>query len=246
MNDIAKRIAELSPEKRKLLLERLNRPAALPIENGKAAPENITRPRRDSHTLPLSFAQQRLWFLDQLEPGSAAYNIPLAFRIDGALDSAALQHAFDEIIQRHEILRTTFDTANEQPVQIIAPVTAAPFTTLDLGELSATARTSELQRLTAEEAQRPFDLRNGPLLRITLLRFHEKEHVLLLTLHHIIADGWSSSRSTNWRVFSPPAHGTRTLSRNPVVFCRTKVDWYSPSKTNVVADSSTSVPCFCR
>ena len=191
MNDIAKRIAELSPEKRKLLLERLNRPAALPIENGKAAPENITRPRRDSHALPLSFAQQRLWFLDQLEPGSAAYNIPLAFRIDGALDGAALQHAFDEIIQRHEILRTTFDTANEQPVQIIAPVTAAPFTTVDLGELSATARTSELQRLTAEEAQRPFDLRNGPLLRITLLRLHEKEHVLLLTLHHIIADGWS-------------------------------------------------------
>ncbi len=191
MNDIAKRIAELSPEKRKLLLERLNRPAAQQNENGKVARASITRLRRDSSILPLSFAQQRLWFLDQLEPGSAAYNIPLAFRIDGALDSAALQHAFDEIIQRHEILRTTFGTANEQPVQIIAPVAAAPFTMVDLGELSATARASELQRLSTEEVQRPFDLRNGPLLRTTLLRLHEKEHVLLLTLHHIIADGWS-------------------------------------------------------
>jgi len=156
--------------------------------------------------LPLSFAQQRLWLLDQLEPGSAAYNVPLAVRLRGALAPALLRQIFAELVRRHEILRTTFDVRSGEPVQRIA----APFTpelpVIDLAGLPGLSdRTDPSDRsdpsdllarqaraLARDEARRPFDLRRGPLLRLTLLRLAAEEHVLLITLHHVIADGWST------------------------------------------------------
>jgi len=141
--------------------------------------------------LPLSFAQQRLWFLDQLEPGSPAYNIYAALRLDGALDVTALEQTLAEIICRHEILRTTYSMSDEQPVQVVAPSLRVPLEVFDVRALPRHERADEAQRLATHEASRPFDLARGPLLRACLLRLDEQEHILLLTMHHIISDGWS-------------------------------------------------------
>ncbi len=142
--------------------------------------------------LPASFAQQRLWFLDQLLPGSPIYNIRQAVRVSGDLDVVALRCALDALVARHEILRTTFESEGGQPVQVIASVGHIDVPLFDLSALQGQAREAEEQRLIAEEAQRAFDLRHGPLLRCTLLRLAPREHVLLLTVHHIVFDGWSS------------------------------------------------------
>ncbi|WP_325437736.1 non-ribosomal peptide synthase/polyketide synthase [Pseudomonas nitroreducens] len=144
--------------------------------------------------LPLSAAQSRLWFFWQMEPASAAYNVPGALRLRGELDETALRRAFDALVARHETLRTTFDEVDGQAFQRIQP--AQP---LDLARVDLSADVdaeSAARRLAEEEAQRPFDLRNGPLLRLTLMRLSPKEvadadHVLLLTMHHIVSDGWS-------------------------------------------------------
>jgi amino acid adenylation domain-containing protein len=141
--------------------------------------------------LPLSFAQQRLWFLDQLEPGSSFYNVAAAVRLDGLLNIAALNAAFDEIIRRHESLRTTFSDSAGAPQQVIAPEVKLTLPVFDLGSLPASEREAEASRRAAEEAQRPFDLSIGPLMRARLVRLAEHQHILLLTMHHIISDGWS-------------------------------------------------------
>ena len=141
--------------------------------------------------LPLSFAQQRLWLLDQLMPGSFLYNISEAVRLTGALDVAALEQTTNEIIRRHEVLRTTFPVVDGRPVQNIAPSLALTLPILDLGELDESERESEIRRLATEQARRPFDLARGPLARVTLLRLGKEEHVVLFTLHHIVSDGWS-------------------------------------------------------
>ena len=153
---------------------------------GSTAPL-VPRPRTGE--LPLSFAQERLWFLDRLQPGSAAYNIAGAVRLAGRLSVAALAAALAAIVERHEALRTTFRAGTGGPVQAIAPAAAAalPLPLVDLAGLPS----SEPSRLASEEAARPFDLASGPLLRATLLRLAAEEHVLLLTLHHIVFDGWS-------------------------------------------------------
>ncbi len=141
--------------------------------------------------LPLSFAQHRLWFLDQLEPGSTVYNVPIAVRIRGPLDVAALERSINEIIARHEILRTTFSTVEGEAVQIIAPSSSHSLPVVDLSGQAESARAEQARRLAREEAWRPFDLARGPLVRVTLLRLGQEDHVLLLTLHHIVSDGWS-------------------------------------------------------
>ncbi|MBA3246893.1 MAG: hypothetical protein H0T63_02280 [Pyrinomonadaceae bacterium] len=141
---------------------------------------------------PPSFAQQRLWFLDQLGPASPLYNHPSAIRLNGVLSVEALHQTLNGIVARHEILRTTFATVDEQPVQIITPTLGVPLPVIDLSELPETEREAEAQRLVREEAQRPFDLAQGPLLRTSLLRLGSEEHILLLALHHIISDGWST------------------------------------------------------
>ncbi|WP_365731752.1 amino acid adenylation domain-containing protein [Ramlibacter sp.] len=143
---------------------------------------------------PLSFAQQRLWFLDRFEPGTSQYNMPAALRLAGTLDLGALQRTFDDIVARHESLRTRFEvTADGQPVQRIDAPAPALLPLVDLGALPRTEREAEAARLAHEEAQAPFDLARGPLLRQKLLRLAPEEHVLLVTMHHIVSDGWSMS-----------------------------------------------------
>jgi amino acid adenylation domain-containing protein/non-ribosomal peptide synthase protein (TIGR01720 family) len=141
--------------------------------------------------LPLSFAQQRLWFLDQLESGSASYNLPAVVSLKGQLNIGALEAAINEIVRRHEILRTTFLTVDGRAAQRIAPVLSLPLTRIKVSNSSEREQAVEVRRLISEESRRPFDLAHGPLIRVSLLQLNEQEHVLLLTMHHIITDGWS-------------------------------------------------------
>ncbi|MBN3950378.1 MAG: amino acid adenylation domain-containing protein [Nostoc sp. NMS7] len=145
---------------------------------------------RDGH-LPLSFAQTRLWLLEQLQPGNSAYNMSAAVRLKGQINIAALEHSFNEIVRRHEALRTTFVVVDGRPVQVIAPTLTLTLPIIELREVAETEREGEVIRLATEEEQRPFDLERGSLLRTTLLRLGEAESVLLLVMHHIILDGWS-------------------------------------------------------
>lgn len=144
-----------------------------------------------SGNLPLSFAQERLWFLEQLEPNNCVYNIPYAIRLTGLLNVNALEQSLIEIAQRHEILRTAFPTVDGQPVQVISPDVALKLPVANLRELSEPEREDEIQRLTIEHIEQPFDLAQGPLWRFKLLRLAEEEYILLLTIHHIIFDGKS-------------------------------------------------------
>ncbi|HEX2271294.1 MAG TPA: amino acid adenylation domain-containing protein, partial [Pyrinomonadaceae bacterium] len=141
--------------------------------------------------LPLSFAQQRLWFLHQLEPGSAVYNCPAAVRFTGALNLAALAQSFTEVVRRHEVLRTRFAAREGSPVQIIGPSLPAPLPIVDLSGLPHSRAEVELERLARLEAQRAFDLSQDALLRTKVLRVSPDEHVVLVTMHHIVSDGWS-------------------------------------------------------
>lgn len=159
---------------------------------------------------PLSFAQERLWFLDQMAPGSTLYNEPLAFRMSGALNMVALGQTFEAIVARHESLRTTFPMMDEHPVQCIAERGSISLAVIDLAGLPDTDREHEAMRLAAEESKRPFDLAKGPLLRVNLLRLGDQEHILLLTMHHIVTDAWSieimvQEIATLYEAFS---HGT--------------------------------------
>jgi amino acid adenylation domain-containing protein len=153
------------------------------------APSIVPVPRAEK--LPLSFAQQRLWFLDQLEPNNPFYNNPGAVRLRGALNIAAFGKALNEIVRRHEILRTSFPAVMGQPVQFISPPVAINFPKIDLSELAEGQQESEVMRLAKREARQPFDLARGPMLRVTLLRLAEQDYVLLFTMHHIVSDGWS-------------------------------------------------------
>lgn len=149
------------------------------------------QPAERKGALPLSFAQQRLWFLDQLEPGSPLYNIHTLLRLSGPLEIAVLERTLNEIVRRHEVLRTNFRLSDEQPVQVIASELSLKLKVLDARGHPSAQREIEVQRLTAEEARRPFDLADGPLLRACLIQLGDQEHLLSLTVHHIIADGWS-------------------------------------------------------
>ena len=149
-------------------------------------------PKRDVHSpVPLSFAQQRLWVLDQLVPGNPFYNLPTAFQISGRLDVALFEACINELIRRHESLRTVFTTAAEEPVQVILPELTISVDTVDLRALPAAGQRRETIRLTGLEASRPFDLSRGPLLRVSLLELSQDAAVLLFTMHHIVSDAWS-------------------------------------------------------
>ncbi|MCP4664371.1 MAG: amino acid adenylation domain-containing protein, partial [bacterium] len=140
---------------------------------------------------PLSFAQQRLWFLDRLEPGSVLYNVPMALRLDGRLDRRVLARALNEIVRRHEVLRTTYEEVDGVPVQVIHPSVELPLPDPELGGLPEPRRRTEADRLTWDDGRRPFDLERDLPLRVTLLRLGEAEHVLVLTMHHIACDRWT-------------------------------------------------------
>ncbi|WP_410480883.1 amino acid adenylation domain-containing protein [Pseudomonas plecoglossicida] len=183
---LARRFIELSPDKRRLFLKALQGEgmdfSVLPIAPGVAVAE------RDQ----LSYAQRRMWFLWQLDPQGAAYNLPMAVRLHGPLDLAALQHAFDALVARHETLRTRFvadgDDVRQQVDAVAAPLQLRQDSLIHLDE---NARQAAIETLAEAEALAPFDLASGPLLRVRLLQLATQEHVLLLTLHHIVADGWS-------------------------------------------------------
>ncbi|MBK8253569.1 MAG: amino acid adenylation domain-containing protein [Polyangiaceae bacterium] len=163
---------------------------ALLDPSGRAKSTTIPRVPRDG-ALPLSFAQQRLWFLDKLEPNSAVYNIPLSVRVSGPLSVSALERSLSALTDRHESLRTTFPESEGVPRQEIARVLHGSLPVIDLESHPAALRELEVTRLLRDEASRPFDLSAGPLSRSTLLRLSAEEHVLLWTFHHIIADGFS-------------------------------------------------------
>ena len=150
----------------------------------------ILRTRRDQ-PLPLSFAQQRLWFLDQLDPDTPLYNAPWTIRMKGALHRAALTGALNELVRRHEVLRTTFTAIDGQPFQVITPELNLGVTKIDISHVPVEQRDAEIQRLAVEAARQPFNLKTGPVLRAALLKLEAEDHVLLLNSHHIANDGWS-------------------------------------------------------
>ncbi|MET0398428.1 MAG: non-ribosomal peptide synthase/polyketide synthase, partial [Longimicrobiaceae bacterium] len=156
--------------------------------DGRPAAPPVRRVPRDG-PLPVSFAQQRLWVMDRLEPGSPAYNMPFALRLRGDLDVPALRASLDEVVRRHEVLRTVFAEHQGVPVQVVLPAGRRALPAVDLRGLPGGE--AEALRLAREEAVRPFDLARGPMLRSTLLRIGDREHVLCVTMHHVVSDGWS-------------------------------------------------------
>ncbi|BAY66482.1 amino acid adenylation domain-containing protein [Calothrix brevissima NIES-22] len=185
MSDLLKKLTELSPQKQQLLLKRLKQ------QKPETAHQQIIPRNQTLTSLPLSFAQQRLWFLDQLEPNGAAYNIPGAIRLQGDLKVAALEQSLSEIIRRHEALRANFINQDGQAVQIIRPIVAWKMTAIDLQQLSASQQEIEIQKLATAEAQYQFDLAQESLFRASLVVLSPTEYVLLFCMHHIISDGWS-------------------------------------------------------
>ncbi|MDF5735721.1 MULTISPECIES: non-ribosomal peptide synthetase [unclassified Nostoc] len=174
MTNTDENITELSPEKKRELLAQL-----------------LQKKVSQSHFFPMSFAQERLWFLDQLQPGQPLYNEAYAFHLKGSLNVTALAQSLNEIVRRHEVWRTNFTIVNGQPFQVIAPTLALALPIVDLQSLPEDALEAEIQRLATEEQARPFDLAKEALVRTTLLQLSQAEYVLLFTMHHIVCDQWS-------------------------------------------------------
>lgn len=179
------RIEALSPEKQALLRAKVRRPEPA---NNEAGTDPLLPAARD-RDLPLSFSQQRLWFIDQFEPFSAAYNISFAFRLEGTLSVGALERALNTTIERHEVLRTRFQPVDGRPAQLIDPGKTIQLTLVDLCALSATVRAKELEQRLKEAAAQPFDLSCDLMLRARLFRADSADHVLCVTMHHIASDG---------------------------------------------------------
>src|ERR1044071_3825715 len=186
MSDIDNQLKELSAEKRALfeLLLRQRRGV------GANLAQQITR-REKSDYLPLSGAQQRLWFLNELNPADTSYNVYGSIHFKGGLNVSALERSFQEIVRRHEVLRTTFISQAGQPFQVIQPATNITLPVVDLQSLLEATREVEVSRLVDREIRQAFDLTQGPLLRVNLLHLGKQGHVLILNMHHIISDGWS-------------------------------------------------------
>src|SRR5579859_7680463 len=171
----SERFANLSPEEKRALLAEILQ-------------KKRSRPR---YFFPLSFAQQRLWFLDQMEQGNAFYNVPAVLQLVGSLDIQALEQSINEIVRRHEVLRTEFPSMDGQPVQVVKPFLTVPLSVLDLRAFPPAQRESRAFTSISQEALRPFDLSAVPLIRTFLLRLDDEKHIFLLIMHHIITDGWS-------------------------------------------------------
>jgi amino acid adenylation domain-containing protein/non-ribosomal peptide synthase protein (TIGR01720 family) len=176
----------LSP-KRQALLDKILKKKGL-----KTVETNIPRQTGDRTIAPVSFAQQRLWFLDQLEPNNSAYNITATMRLSGLLNVAVLEQSLNEIVRRHDGLRTTFAVIEGKTMQVVSPTLHLTLLVVDLGELAGSEREARIQQLAVDELRHPFDLARGPLVRATLLRLGSAEHIFLFTMHHIISDGWSN------------------------------------------------------
>ncbi|MEM7556368.1 MAG: condensation domain-containing protein, partial [Cyanobacteria bacterium P01_A01_bin.84] len=159
------------------------------LVNQKTVTSIPVTPRTDK--LPLSFAQQRLWFLEQLQPGSSTYHIPTAVRLTGSLNVEVLQQVINTIIQRHEVLRTNFKTVDEELIQVISPSKELNLNSINLQFIPEAEQEIKVKQIVIEEARKPFDLEQDLLLRVTLLELDDTEYVILLTMHHIVSDGWS-------------------------------------------------------
>src|SRR4051794_25206473 len=178
----------LEPTKRDLLLNRL-RGMAAPVASARSRTQ-ISKTDR-MHLLPLSWSQQRLWFIDQLQGAGQAYHIAAAVRLHGVLKVSALQAALDTMLERHEALRTVFASVEGSAIQVIQPPSQFSLQQIDLSDLEAQEREAQITEQATQEAQAPFDLSTGPLIRARLLRVSSDEHVMLMTMHHIVSDGWS-------------------------------------------------------
>jgi amino acid adenylation domain-containing protein/FkbM family methyltransferase len=184
MNEVKSEVT-FSPKRHELLVRMLK-------EKGITAKPRQTVPRRTtSESSPLSYAQQRLWFLDQLEQGNSSYNMPIAVRITGRLDVKSLERTLNEIVRRHEVLRTTIRVIDGQPMQIVAPARTIRLPILDVSKLEKATREAEVKLIVSQERQYVFDLSLEPALRARLLRLEKEGHIVILTMHHIISDGWS-------------------------------------------------------
>jgi amino acid adenylation domain-containing protein len=164
--------------------------ASIRSRHGVEAPPLVHEDRAGDKVL--SFAQERMWFLEQLEPGAAAYVLPSALRLEGRLDVSALEQAISAVVQRHEVLRTTFTAEEGRPVQVLHPHMQTPLPVIDFSTLPEVSRAEALRRELREESQRPFDLATGPLLRAQLFRLADEDHVLAVSMHHIVSDAWST------------------------------------------------------
>nr|MBD2364818.1 AMP-binding protein [Anabaena minutissima FACHB-250] len=191
MSDLLKRLDYLSPEQRELVLKKLQMQKANSATDNHKSQSLPLVPVDRNQAIPLSFAQQRLWFLDQLVGPSATYNTPTALQITGKLNINALEQAIIEIVRRHEVLRTTFQEINNTPLQVVHPTVMVTLPVIDLQNLSDIEKASQVQQLVHQEAHKPFNLQQPPLIRGQILRLDETSHVLLLTVHHIVIDGWS-------------------------------------------------------
>lgn len=183
--DLRRRLASLEPAQRDRLLRELRAGRAL-----TAAQDAISPADRDRR-LPLTFAQSRMWVMDRLAPGLPLYNTPLAMRLRGPLDRPALLSALDTVVARHEVLRTRYVGGDADPEQVVDPAGPVALETVELADVAPADRGERARSLAAEVATRPFDLAAGPLLRVTLARFTGDDHVLVLSMHHIVLDSWS-------------------------------------------------------
>jgi hypothetical protein len=183
---IREQLAGLSPAKRALIeLTLLKKKAA------SGEPKQLISRRPAGLPAPLSFYQQGLWVLNQLMPNTSLYHVPKGMRLTGELNISTLKQALDYLVARHEALRTSFTTCDGVPVQVVRELLTLDLPLFDLSTMPETAREAETRRVLVEEACRPFDLSTGPLIKACLLRLDEREHILLITMHHIVTDGWS-------------------------------------------------------
>ncbi|HEX6747477.1 MAG TPA: amino acid adenylation domain-containing protein [Longimicrobium sp.] len=183
MTEVSKKLGELSPEQRKLLALRLRMQKA---KESAPAPQE-----REGGVFPLSFAQQRMWLLDRLDPGATAYNLAFPWRLRGPLDVPALERAVAEIVRRHETLRTRIDVRDGEPAQVVEPFREWTLPVVDR-PIPEAEREAELARIATEEANRPFDLAAGPLFRALLVRAADDDHLFVWSVHHVVGDGWST------------------------------------------------------
>ena len=189
MSDVVNNIAAMSPEKRELLLRRLGKKKAERV--GTSKQPTISARARNAAPIPLSFTQQRLWFIHQLDPNSHAYNIPRSLRLKGRLNLPALEKSLNEIVRRHEILRTSYSTVDGQPVQVISSSLELALPKMDLRAFPETERLDEACRMAAELAVLPFDMSRGPLIRTYVIKLDDQDHLLLVIMHHVVTDVWS-------------------------------------------------------
>ncbi|NES18616.1 MAG: SDR family NAD(P)-dependent oxidoreductase [Symploca sp. SIO3E6] len=188
MSTFRERLAKLSPEKQKLLLSQLQKQKKKELSEERILPR--TR-ENGANSFALSYPQQRMFTIAQLMPGDTSYSVPLHFRLQGKLNTTSLKHSLKQIAQKHEILRTTFHLEAGESKQVISSELTVDVPVIDLQDLSPEKQEAEVQRLLKEDTQCPFDLAKLPLWRVNLLKLAEKNHILLLNIHHIIFDGWS-------------------------------------------------------